>query len=135
VKKIPKPVFTTEFKELAVNRVKDFASISSVVKELGIGDQTLRNWVKAVAQGKLKGGGNKVVTSEAMELSRLWVEMARLQRDNEIIKKAAVGSTGHCNSSDLMAFPRRTQCQELVGLGCQPNERKRYGAIGKMANR
>jgi transposase len=77
MKKIPKPVFTTEFKELAVKRVAGCASISSVVKELGIGDQTLRNWVKAAAQGKLKGAGTKVVTSEAMEQSRLRVEVAR----------------------------------------------------------
>ena len=89
MKKIPKQAYTTEFKELAVKRVTDGASISAVVKELGIGDQTLRNWVKAAALGKLKGAGSKVVTPEAMELSRLRAEVARLKRENEIIKKAA----------------------------------------------
>jgi transposase len=86
MKKIPKQAYTTEFKELAVNRVKDGESISTVVKELGLGDQTLRNWVKAAAQGKLKGVGSKAVTPEAMELSRLRAEVARLKRENEIIK-------------------------------------------------
>jgi transposase len=58
-------------------------------KELGLRDQTLRNWIKASAEGKLVGAGSKVVTPEAMELSRLRAEVARLQRENEIIKKAA----------------------------------------------
>ena len=88
--KIPKQAYTTEFKELAVKRVRDGQSISTVIKELGLGDQTLRNWVKASAEGKLKGAGGKVVTPEEMELSRLRVENLRLKRENEILKKATV---------------------------------------------
>lgn len=88
MKKIPKQAYTTEFRELAVKRVADGASIAVVVKELGIGDQTMRNWIKAAADGKLIGAGNKVITPEAMELSRLRAEVARLKRENEIIKKA-----------------------------------------------
>jgi transposase len=89
MKKIPKQAYTTEFKELAVKRVTDGQAIALVVKELGLSDQTLRNWIKASAEGKLKGAGSKVVTPEAMELSRLRAEVARLKRENEIIKKAA----------------------------------------------
>lgn len=89
MKKIPRPAYTTEFKELAVKRVTDGQSIPMTAKELGVNDQSLRNWVKAAAAGKLKGAGNKVVTPEAMELSRLRAEVARLKRENEIIKKAA----------------------------------------------
>lgn len=89
MKKIPKQRYTTEFKELAVNRITGGASIAVVARELGIGEQTLRNWVKAAAQGKLKGAGNKVVTPEQMELSRLRAENVRLKRENDIIKKAA----------------------------------------------
>ena len=54
----------------------------------GLGDQTLRNWVKASAEGKLRGAGGKEVTPEEMELSRLRVENLRLKRENEILKKA-----------------------------------------------
>jgi transposase len=43
MKKIPKQAYTAEFKELAVKRVKDGESVAVVVKELGLGDQTLRN--------------------------------------------------------------------------------------------
>jgi transposase len=89
MKKIPKQAYTTEFKELSVKRVTDGQSISLAAKELGLSDQTLRNWIKAAAAGKLKGAGSKVITPEAMELSRLRAEVARLKRENEIIKKAA----------------------------------------------
>ena len=53
MQRIPKKAYTTEFKELAVKRVKDGAPISRVVKELGLSDQTVRNWMKAATQGKL----------------------------------------------------------------------------------
>jgi len=62
MKKISRQAYTTEFKELAVRRVRDGESVSTVVKELGLGDQTLRNWIKSAAEGKLKGTGTRVVT-------------------------------------------------------------------------
>ena len=86
--KISKQAYTTEFKELAVKRIKDGQNVSRVCKELGLSDQTVRNWVKAAAEGKLSGAG-KVVTPEEMELSRLRAENLRLKRELEIIKKAA----------------------------------------------
>ena len=86
--KIPKQAYTTEFKELAVKRVKDGQSVSVVCKELGLSDQTVRNWVKAAAEGRLSGSGGRVVTPEEMELSRLRAENLRLKRENEILKKA-----------------------------------------------
>ena len=86
--KIPKQAYTTEFKEQAVKRVKDGQSVSQVCKALGLSDQTVRNWVKASAEGKLSGAGGKVVTPEEMELSRLRAENLRLKRELEILKKA-----------------------------------------------
>lgn len=86
--KLSRQAYTAEFKELAVKRVRDGQSISKVCKELGLGDQTLRNWLKASAEGRLNGAGGKVVTAEEMELSRLRAENGRLKRENEILKKA-----------------------------------------------
>lgn len=57
--KIPKQAYTLEFKELAVKRVKDGQSLARVAKELGLVEQTLRNWVKAAAAGQLAGAGGK----------------------------------------------------------------------------
>jgi transposase len=88
MKKIPKREYTTEFKELAVKRVKDGQTAGAVAKDLGLVEQTLRNWVKAADAGKLIGSGNKVVTPEQMELSRLRAEVIRLKRECEILKKA-----------------------------------------------
>ena len=88
MRKIPNQEYTTEFKELAVKRVKDGLSIGAVAKELGMVEQTLRNWVKAAAAGKLTGAGAKIVTPEQMELSRLRAENVRLKRECEILKKA-----------------------------------------------
>ena len=93
--KIPNQAYTIEFKELAVKRVKDGQSISTVIKELGLGDQTLRNWVKASAEGRLRGAGGRVVTPEEMELSRLRAENLKLKRECEILKKATAYFTGH----------------------------------------
>jgi transposase len=86
--KIPKQAYTTEFKELAVKRVKDGQSVGTVCRELGVSDQTLRNWIKAAGAGRLNGAGGRVVTAEEMELSRLRAENLRLKRENEILKKA-----------------------------------------------
>lgn len=86
--KIPKQEYTPEFRELAVKRVKSGQSIGAVARELGLVDQTLRNWVKATERGKLNPPGAKVVTPEQMELSRLRVEKARLRMECEILKKA-----------------------------------------------
>lgn len=87
--KIPKQEYTVEFKELAVKRVKDGQTAGVVAKDLGMNEQTLRNWVKAAAAGKLNGPGAKPVTAEQMELSRLRAENIRLKRECEILKKAA----------------------------------------------
>ena len=87
--KIPRQSYTLEFKELAVKRVKDGQSFSSVAKELGMNEQTLRAWAGAAARGALTGSATKTVSTEQMELSRLRAENVRLRRENVIIKKAA----------------------------------------------
>lgn len=87
--KLPKQAYTAEFKEQAVAQVTGGRKVSALAKELGMSEQTLRNWIKAAGDGKLTGAGSKAVTPEQMELSRLRTENARLKRDMEIVKKAA----------------------------------------------
>ena len=88
IPKIPKQEYTAGFKELAVKRVKDWQAAGAVARDLGLIEQTLRNWVKAFDTGKLNGPGAKKVTPEEMEVSRLRAENVRLKRENEILKKA-----------------------------------------------
>jgi transposase len=86
--KVPRQEYTAEFKSLAVRRVKEGSTVGAVAKELGLIEQTLRNWVKAADAGKLNGAGAKPVTPEQMELSRLRADNVRLRREVEILKKA-----------------------------------------------
>ena len=79
--KITKREYTAEFKDLAANRVKEGQTAGAVAKDLGLVEQTLRNWVKAAKEGKLNGAGAKIVTPEQMELSRLRAENVRLKRE------------------------------------------------------
>jgi transposase len=88
MEKLPTQQYTAEFKELAVQRVKEGQSNGVVAKELSVSDQTLRNWVNAFDAGKLTGPGSKVVTPEQMELSRMRAENARLRMEVAILKKA-----------------------------------------------
>ncbi len=87
--KVPKASYTKEFRELAVQRVKAGNTFAAVAMELAINQQSLRNWVKAFDAGRLGGPGSRTVTLEQMEISRLRVENIRLQRQCEILKKAA----------------------------------------------
>lgn len=87
MKKIPKQEYTAEFKEQAVKHAQS-VGIVVAAKELGLVEQTLRNWVKASAAGKLTVPGSKPVTPEQMELSRLRAENARLKMHVDILKKA-----------------------------------------------
>ena len=88
MQKIPKQEYTAEFKEQAVKRVKDGKTVGAVAKEMGLVEQTLRNWVKASDAGTLDALGVRKVTPEEMELSRLRAEVIRLKREVEILKKA-----------------------------------------------
>ncbi len=94
MKKLPKQEYRAEFKALAVKRVKAGQSNGVVARELGLGDQTLRNWVKAFDAGKLTGAGLRVVTPEQRELSRMRAENARLRMENDILKKATASPRG-----------------------------------------
>ena len=90
MKRIPKVAYTLEFKLEALRRVRGGEAIRRVAREIGIPEQSIRNWVKAQADGKLgiaeKG---KPITPEQMEISRLRAENARLKMEMEIVKKAA----------------------------------------------
>jgi len=86
MKNIPRQDYTVEFKVQAVKHARS-CGIAQAARELGIVEQTLRNWVKADAAGKL-GAGVASITPEQMELSRLRAENVRLKLHVEILKKA-----------------------------------------------
>ncbi len=81
--------YTLEFKQEALRLVNEGQSVVATAKALGIPGQTLDNWRRLNARGKLRGAGDRPVTAEQMELSRLRAENARLKMERDILKKAA----------------------------------------------
>jgi transposase len=89
MRRIPKVAYTLEFKLEALRRVRGGEPVRRVAREIGVPEQSIRNWVKAQAGGKLGMAENgKPITPEQMEISRLRAEVARLKMEMEIVKKA-----------------------------------------------
>jgi transposase len=86
--RLPRAAYTPEFKLEAVKLVEGGRIVAEVARELGLLEQTLRNWVNASRKGKLVAGKMKPVAPEQMEMSRLRAENARLKMENDILKKA-----------------------------------------------
>jgi transposase len=63
--------YTSQFKEEAVHLVKGGKRVATVAKNLGLAEQTLRNWVNAAGSGGLKGPTAPAVSVEQSEISRL----------------------------------------------------------------
>jgi transposase len=88
--------YPPELKERAVKMVQELRTqdprdktvISRVARQLGVGDESLRSWVKQteVDVGKRPG----LTTDEQAELKRLRKENSELRRSNDILQSAAV---------------------------------------------
>jgi transposase len=79
--------FTSEFKSDAVALVIDEdRSIADVARSLGIGEQTLGNWVRQARVDRGQRAG--LTTNERTELVELRREVARLRMERELLKRA-----------------------------------------------
>ncbi len=80
--------YPPEFREKAVQLVRSTdKSIPAIAEELGISDQSLRNWVH---QDEIESGDRQGLTSqEREELRALRRENKRLAMERDILKKAA----------------------------------------------
>ena len=84
-----RPPYPPEFRAEAVRLVRSGGKlISEVAEDLGVSEQTLRNWVR---QGDLDDGrrSDGLTSSEQEELRRLRRENRVLRQEREILKKAA----------------------------------------------
>ena len=82
------PAYPPEFKAEAVRLVASSdRSLSRLAKDLGVADQTLRNWVRHAEIDD--GGRDALAPSEREELRQLRREVRTLRQEREILKQAA----------------------------------------------
>ncbi|OPY74209.1 MAG: Transposase [Syntrophorhabdus sp. PtaU1.Bin050] len=90
MEKIPRSVFTEEFKQEAVKMVIDGGiSQIEVCRRLALGHSTLARWVRQTRKGILSTVRHNEVTQEEMEIARLKRENAELRMERDILKKAS----------------------------------------------
>jgi transposase len=83
-----KPAYPPGFKAEAVRLVgSSDRSLSRLAEDLGVADQTLRNWVRRAESGD--GAHGALAPSEREELRQLRREVRTLRQEREILKKAA----------------------------------------------
>ena len=83
-----KPAYPPEFTAEAVRLVgSSERSLTRIAKDLGVADQTLRNWVQ---HAEIDDGAREALApSEREELRQLRREVRTLRQEREILKKAA----------------------------------------------
>jgi transposase len=92
MEKVPRSVFTKEFKEEAVKMaIEGGLSQPEVCRRLSLAHSTLARWVRQARKGGLSTSASKrtPVTEEEMELARLRREIAELKMERDILKNAA----------------------------------------------
>jgi len=94
---VPRPIagrgparkYSEELRALAVRRVRvDGAKVAEVARELGIGYESLRRWVRA-AEAREADGAGEVGPAERERLSALERENRELRRANELLRSQA----------------------------------------------
>ena len=91
-------------------------TVGAVARELDLTPSALGNWVRQ-ARADRSQGKTGLTTEERTELARLRKENRELRMERDILKKAAAGSTGQCNSgrsvSAGVAYPSVLRGREL----------------------
>ena len=94
MEKLPRQVYTTEFRRQAVEMVtREGLSLAEASRRLSLSPKTLTNWVRRARNGDLPDGATtaprREVTDMEAELSRLRRENAELRMERDILKKAS----------------------------------------------
>lgn len=82
-----RPPYEPEFRRRIVELARSGRKLSSLAKEFGCTEQSIRNWVTQADrdEGVRKDG---FTTEEKAEISRLRRENARLKEERDILKRA-----------------------------------------------
>jgi transposase-like protein len=94
MERIPRGIYTKELREEAVKLVTEGGlKIPEVGRRLSIAPSTVRYWVRADREGKLKevGKHQKPLTEIEMELARTKRELAEARMERDILKNHSKG--------------------------------------------
>ncbi len=84
------PAYPVAFRSEAVELFRrSDKSIPVLARELGIGEQTLRGWIRQAEIDAGRGQVGELTSAERVELQRLRREVKTLEQEREILKKAA----------------------------------------------
>ena len=92
MQRLPKVVYTKEFRAQAVMQVEEAGGgVKGVAKRLLLPPSTLSCWVKADRAGKLGeiGKGRPPLTELEFELARTRRELVEVKMERDLLKKAA----------------------------------------------
>src|SRR5574343_2045847 len=108
--------FSKEFKVEAVRLVQDRGvSVSQAARDLDVGETVLRRWVRELTADPVDAfPGLGKMKPEQEEIARLQKEVAKLKMERDILKKAAVSSTGRRNIC-RESSSRRIKAQRFSG--------------------
>lgn len=92
MERIPKGIYTPEFRAEAVKQVEtEGLSVEQVAKRLSVPKSSLGNWVRAARAGKLAevGKGQRLPSELELELARTRKELAEVKLERDLLKKCA----------------------------------------------
>ncbi len=90
MKRMPRRIFTEEFKKEAVRLFKEQdLTLAEVARNLDIDPKSLKSWVKLYDAGVLKGSlGVTKLTPDQLRIRELERELAIAREERDILKKA-----------------------------------------------
>ena len=94
MKRIPRRIFTAEFKAEAIKLVTEQKlTHAEVSRKLDIGTKSLRAWIAQQSQGTLKSSlGADKLTVEQLRIRELERELAIAKMERDILKKATAAT-------------------------------------------
>jgi transposase len=85
-----KSKYPEQFRRDAVDLVRSSGRpLRQVARELGVNHETLRVWVAAAQAADERRGGDELSVSEREELRRLRKQVAELELEKQILRRAA----------------------------------------------
>ena len=126
--------YAPEFKDEAVKQVIDKGhSVVDVAKRLGIPDNVLYTWVSKFKKADQPESSD--IKAMQAEVAKLKAELRRTTEERDILKKAALSSTGRCNTNLIeCCYLRSSIWRKEVGRDFPQSRKKTCGSDGKMVN-